>query len=74
MRPWGRPRCPASGEDAPCAVPGCCVAGEQLLVVGPRSVRYLRRDRALSVQQGRLVEAWSWVEHEVVNLEARGST
>lgn len=73
-RPWGRPRCETHGMDAPCAWPGCGVGveGEQLVVAGPRSVRYFGRHRTLEIQGGRLVATWAWVEAKVVNLVAVG--
>lgn len=71
-RPWGRPRCAVNGVDAPCAWPGCCVAGEQLVILGPHAVHYFERLRVLDVQHGRLVATWSWVESRVVNLVAVG--
>ena len=73
-RPWGRPRCETHGTDAPCPWPGCAVGieGEQLVVAGPRAVRYFERDRTLSIMQGRLVATWTWTETRVVNLVDAG--
>jgi len=48
------------------------VAGERRAVAGPRQVTYLRRQLVLDIQHGRLVEAWSWVVDEVVNLVDAG--
>lgn len=71
---WARHRRCEHGGPAPCPVPRCWagIAGERRAVAGPREVRYLRRQLVLDIQHGRLIESWSWVVDEVVNLVGEG--
>lgn len=71
---WARHRRCEHGGSAPCAWPRCWagVEGERRAVAGPRQVTYLRRQLVLDIQHGRLVETWSWVVDEVVNLVDAG--